>query len=105
MTQKKNWTAKAKLDIALLAVKGDLTINEICQRYQVAPSLVHKWKKHLLESGTDLFEKESKKKKKQSTQDTKQAQEALYAKIGQLTVERDFLKKAWNKLHGDNDES
>ena len=102
MSQKK-WSPAMKLKIALAALKGDSTINEICERYQVAPSQVHAWKKMLLEEGSQLFEKQKKVKKKKTT-DSQKREKQLYEKIGQLTVERDFLKKSWEKLQGDSDE-
>lgn len=49
MAKNKTWTAAAKFEIALLAAKGEVTINEICKKYTVAPSQVHAWKKQLLE--------------------------------------------------------
>lgn len=45
MAQKKKWSAAAKFEIALSALKGETTLNEICKRYEVAPSQVHVWKK------------------------------------------------------------
>ena len=55
MGQKKKWSSSAKFEIALQVVKGDNTIAEICQRYQVAPSQVNTWKNELLENGSQLF--------------------------------------------------
>jgi len=49
-----------KFKVALEAIRGDLTIAQIVSKYQVAESLVHKWKKQLLDSGGEIFE--SKKK-------------------------------------------
>ena len=63
MARNKKWSAVAKFEIALQAIKGDTTINEICTRYQVSPSQVHAWKKQLLEEGKELFDKSNKKKK------------------------------------------
>jgi transposase len=103
MTQRKKWSSAAKFEIALLAIKGEATINEICNRYQVAPCQVHAWKKQLLEQGAELFARESKADSKAAV-DQEQVKSALYEKIGQLTVERDFLKKSWNKFQGKNDE-
>lgn len=45
-----------KFKVALEAMRGDLTIAQIVSKYQVAESLVHKWKKQLLDSGGDIFE-------------------------------------------------
>ena len=51
MAQKKKWSPKLKLEIALLALKGETTINDICHNYQVAPSQVHACKKLLFDEG------------------------------------------------------
>lgn len=103
MSQKKSWSASEKFEIALLAIKGETTLNEICKRYGVAPSLVHSWKKHLLEKGSNVFGSNGKAEKSVKTElERKQSQ--LYEKIGQLIVERDFLKKSWEKLPGNGDE-
>jgi transposase len=100
MARNKKWSPSAKFEIALLAIKGETTLNEICKRYEVAPSQVHAWKKQLIEQGT-------KNDKAAETAATELAhkQSKLYEKIGELTVERDFLKKSWGKLPGNGDDS
>jgi transposase len=96
MSRKKKWSSSAKFEIALLAIKNEVTINEICKRYDVSPSQVHAWKKQLLEHGPELFSNHEKVEKSAAAAlERKQSQ--LYEKIGQLTVERDFLKKSWEK--------
>jgi transposase len=96
MSKNKKWTSAAKFEIALLAAKGETTINEICKKYSVAPGQVHLWKKQLLEQGAQLFNKTDKFASVAS--DYERTQSILYEKIGQLTVERDFLKKSWGRL-------
>lgn len=103
MSKNKKWSAAAKFEIALLAIKGEMTLNEICKRYQVAPSQIHAWKKELLEHGAELFGKADKGQK--SAVNHEDAQRVLYEKIGQLTVERDFLKKSWDKYHEKREEN
>lgn len=104
MAQKKKWSPSEKFKIALLALKGESTLNEICKRYQVAPSQVTTWKKLLLEQGENLFAKGNKGTKSIETElERKQSQ--LFEKIGQLTVERDFLKKSWNRFQESGDDS
>lgn len=100
---RKKWSPAAKFEIALLAIKGETTLNEICTRYQVAPCQVHAWKKQLLEQGADLFTKSNKVTADTTALERKQSK--LYEKIGQLTVERDFLKKSWTKFQGSDDEN
>lgn len=104
MSQKKKWSAAKKFEIVLLTLKGDTTLNDICKRYEVAASQVHAWKKQLLEQGVNLFSKEENKRAAVAANKWEQEQGQLYEKIGQLTVERDFLKKAWGKFHGSNDD-
>jgi transposase len=100
---RKKWSASAKFEIALLAIKGESTLNEICTRYQVSPSQVHAWKKQLLDQGSEVFAK-SNKAAETAAHELERKQGKLYEKIGQLTVERDFLKKSWGKFQGNNDE-
>ena len=89
MTTKKSYTAAEKARIALEAVKSQLTINEITQRFGVHSTQILRWKKQLLEKLPELFSD------KQKCKDTEQQElvDQLYQRIGQLSVERDFLKK------------
>lgn len=103
MAKHKRWSAEAKFEIALLAIKGETTLSEICKRYEVAPSQVHLWKKQLVEQGAQLFSR-SDKVTAVKTNHEKVVRE-LYEKVGQLIIERDFLKKSWTKFHGINDDS
>jgi transposase len=64
---------------------------------------VHAWRKQLLEQGANLFAK-GEKAERSTTAELERKQSKLYEKIGQLTVERDFLKKSWEKLPGSGDE-
>jgi transposase len=97
MSQKRKWSASQKFEIALLAAKNETTINDICKKYEVAPCQVHEWKKRLLEQGENLFVKND-KEKQTAIEDVERRQEKLFEKIGELTVERDFLKKSLSKL-------
>ena len=101
---KKQWSASVKFEIALLAIKGEVTLSEICKRYQVTPSQIHNWRKQLLEQGSQLFARANKagvdKAAETSVAENERIQSQLFEKIGQLTVERDFLKKSFGKLPG-----
>ena len=104
MARHRKWLPSVKFEIALLAIKGEATLNEICKRYEVAPSQVKAWKKQLLDQGANLFIKND-KTAEEATNKLESEQSKLYEKIGQLTVERDFLKKVWNKFQGNSGES
>lgn len=103
MGKNKKWSAVAKFEIVLQTLKGDCTINAICTRYQVSPSQVHAWKKQFLEQGKEVFAKQSDKMTSKLLVEQEHKQSKLYETIGQLTVERDFLKKSWEKFQESSD--
>ena len=99
----KKWTPKAKFNIAIEVIKSVMTLNELCNKYQVAPSQAQSWKKELLTLGPRVFEKEDKAFRDQLAVHEKLEKE-LYEKIGKLTVEHEFLKKSWEKFQGNIEE-
>lgn len=98
MSKRKKWSSAMKFEIALQALKNDTPLNELCNKYGVAPGQIHAWKKQLLEQGAELFNKTDKTTKLLAEHE--ETTRVLYEKVGQLTVERDFLKKCWSKLPG-----
>jgi len=82
--KKHNLEYKAK--VALAAIREQETVAEIARRYQINATVVHKWKKQLLENLTRVFETE-----KNSGSEASDREAELLRKIGELTVERDFL--------------
>ncbi len=98
---RKSYNAKFKFRVALAAIKNDKTIAQICQQFEVAASLVHKWKKALLEEGEAVFFGKKQDKKRADDKDKKI--QTLYETVGQLTLERDFLKKSWDKYQEESD--
>jgi len=103
MSRNKKWSSAVKFEIALLSLKEEVTISEICKRYQVSPSQVHSWKKELHEHGSQLFSRGD-KSSNSGVLKLERDQSKLYEKIGKLVIERDFLKKSYAKLTGSGDE-
>jgi len=101
MSKNKKWSSAMKFEIALQALKNDAPLNEICKKYEVAPGQVHAWKKQLTDQGSQIFNRVDKTAKLLTEHEEKTR--ALYEKVGELTVERDYLKKCWSKLHGSSD--
>jgi transposase len=87
---RRNHSAAFKAKVALAAVKGDLTLSELSQRYEVHPNQITQWKGLLLERAERVFAEGS---GGSPTVDVK----ALHAKIGELTLENDFLEGALTK--------
>lgn len=93
MNKRKNHAPAFKAKVALLALSGEKTISELSSEFGVHQTQIHRWVKQLKESAVGIFSGEIK------TEEAKREKELheLHAKIGQLTVERDFLAKAWGK--------
>ena len=94
MSNRKNHCAAFKAKVALKALSGEKTISELSLEFGVHQTMINRWVKQLKDSAVDVFSGELKR------EDVKKEKELheLHAKIGQLTVERDFLAKAWGKL-------
>lgn len=92
MSQKRrSFSAEFKAKVALEALKEQETLNQIASRYDVLPVQVSQWKAQLLERLPEAFSKGRKSEKSEEAWKEREAQ--LFQKIGQLEVERDWLKK------------
>jgi transposase len=88
--QKHSGAFKAK--VALEALQERESLSELARKYEVHPNMINRWKKEFLERAPELFSKPD--PQKQTDTDL----EKLYAKIGQLEMEKEFLKKNLKKL-------
>jgi transposase len=91
--KRKRYAAEFKAKVALEAMKGEETLAQLASRFEVHPNMIAQWKRHAMESMADVFSK----KASGSARDHEHTIKELHAKIGQLTVERDFLAKAFGK--------
>jgi transposase-like protein len=87
--KRKSHAAGFKAQVALAAVKGDKTISELASLHGVHPTMIHAWKKQLVDSAEDLFLSGA----KTSSAEHEAVQAQLYEQIGRLKTELDWLKK------------
>jgi transposase len=88
MAKRKTHTPAFKAQVALAAVRGDRTVNELAAQVGVHPTLIHGWKKQLLAGAEAVFANGA---KAVGSQEDKSAE--LYEQIGRLKVELDWVKK------------
>ena len=89
MSTRRPFSGDFKAKVALEALRGDKTIQEIAARHKVHPNQVSAWKQQVVEGMKDVFTKGAER----SRGDHEGGIRDLHAKIGELTVERDFLAK------------
>jgi transposase len=95
---RKKFSANFKAMVALEAIKNNATIAELSSRYEVHPTQIQKWKAAIEKDAKALFAKAN-----DLSEDSEKHVAQLERKVGQLTIENDFLKKnytAYRKKSG-----
>lgn len=89
---RRKMTSEFKAKVALAAIREDETVPQIAHRYGIHPSQVYAWKKQVLSNLAEVFT-DGRKRPEPSEE-----KEKLMAKIGELTMERDFLSRGLERL-------
>ncbi len=95
MSRRKQYKPEFKAKVALEALKGEQTVSELSSRFGVHPTMIHQWKKALLEGASGVFQRGS--PSRATDADDARVKE-LHAKIGELAIANDFLSaklKPW----------
>jgi len=95
--KRRRFSASFKAKVALAAARGDRTLSELGTQFDVHPNLIAQWKKQLIENADHLFSKSAAERG-----DTEGLLKEAHAKIGQLTLERDFLAGGLARTAGPN---
>lgn len=92
--KKKQYSAEFKAKVALAAIREEGTLQQLSSHYGVNANVISKWKQQVLAQMSDLFSN------KRERQDLNQEEtlKSLHAKIGELTVQKDFLEEASKRL-------
>lgn len=89
---RKKFDAAFKAKVALEALREDSTVPELAKRHGVHPNQIYGWKKQVVDNVASLFARGA--SASADGEDERERETAkLYSKIGQLTVERDFLAR------------
>ncbi len=85
--KRRKFAAAFKASVAIEALRERETMAELSKHYEVHPNMISKWKQEFLDRSSEIFETRA------PEENFEAEKEKLYAKIGQLEVERDWLKK------------
>jgi transposase len=93
MRKRRKFAPEFKAKVALEALAGELTLAELAAKHDIHPNLIQQWRQHAKESMPDLFSG-----KATAHQTSREAEiKVLQAKVGELTIEKDFLAKAFGR--------
>ena len=92
-TKRKRYSAEFKAKVALDAIKGEQTLAELAAKYSLHPNMITNWKRQAIDNMAETFSSKTDRSKELDEAQLKD----LHAKIGQLTIERDFLAKAFGR--------
>ena len=95
---RKRYDKEFKAKVAIEAMKGEKTLQELALQFEVHPNMIALWKRQLIEQAAQLFEKAGKGNAEAEVAERKTDQ--LFRQIGQLQVENDYLKKKYKQLYG-----
>jgi len=91
--ERRKFSASFKAKVAIEAIKEASTVQDLASKYQIHPTQIAAWKREFLEKAELVFDKET-----PATNEAENSKEQeLYAKIGELQVQVDFLKKVLGK--------
>ena len=95
MSKRRAHSNELKARVAMEAIAGLKTASEIAKEYEIHPAQVSQWKRALFDGAPSIFESG---KAKKDEKELEKIQERHHAKIGQLTLEVDWLKKKCKQL-------
>jgi transposase-like protein len=89
--KRKRYSAQFKFQVALEAIKGLKTVNQLASEHELHPNQVSQWKRQLLEEGATIFDNGA---TQQQQREMAQTEAELYEQIGRLKMEVEWLKKS-----------
>jgi transposase-like protein len=93
--KRRNHSASFKAKVAVAAIRGDKTLAELSEQFDVHQNQIQDWRRKLLDKADQVFDRGG-----SSATESEHKVKELHAKIGQLTMERDFLEQGLERIHG-----
>ncbi len=93
---RKHYSSEFKARVALEAVKGEMTLSELSQKYEVHSNMIANWKSQFLQEVPKIFVDKRRKENKNREVNV----DDLYIQIGVLQVEKEFLRKKYKQIFG-----
>jgi transposase-like protein len=93
--KRRNHSSEFKAKVALAALREDRTLTELAEQFDMDPNQIQDWKRRLVEGAGDIFTRTA-----QGGGTDAETVAGLHAKIGQLTMENDFLERGLERIHG-----
>jgi transposase-like protein len=93
--KRRNHSASFKAKVAVAAIRGDKTLAELSEQFDVHQNQIQDWRRKLLDQADRVFDHGG-----GSASESEHKVKELHAKIGQLTMERDFLAQGLERIHG-----
>ena len=102
---RRNFSAKFKSDLVLEVLKGEKELNVIATENDIQPNLLRNWKKEFLEKASVVFDDTREENQKEKLSEERKEKAAYAKKVGQLTMQVDWLKKKSEEMLGPDYES
>jgi len=93
--KRRNHSSAFKAKVALAAIKGDRTMAELSEQFDVHANQIQDWRRRLVQEADAVFGR-AQRQREYNDEKVKE----LHEKIGQLTMERDFLERGLERIHG-----
>jgi len=97
---RRNFTAKFKSDLVIELLKGEKSINELAAENEIQPNLLRKWKTEFLDKASVVFDDTREEKVKEKLEAERREKAEYQRKVGQLTMQVDWLKKKSEEIFG-----
>ena len=103
--QRRNFSAQFKSDLVIELLKGEKDLNTLAVENNIQPNLLHNWKKEFLDKASAVFDDKREDNLKEKLAEERREKAEYAKKVGQLTMQVDWLKKKSEEIVGPDYES